>query len=62
MTTNSLLIKNTIKRDGRVVPFNKSKIAEAIFRAAQSVGGDDRQLSEKLAEEVCNALQEKYSS
>ncbi|MBS3140335.1 adenosylcobalamin-dependent ribonucleoside-diphosphate reductase [Candidatus Woesearchaeota archaeon] len=61
MTTNSLLIKNTIKRDGRVVPFNKSKIAEAIFRAAQSVGGDDRQLSEKLAEEVCNALQEKYS-
>jgi ribonucleoside-triphosphate reductase len=37
------------KRDGRVVPFDARRIADAIFRAAQSVGGEDRFLSEELA-------------
>ncbi len=37
------------KRDGRLVPFRREKIAEAIFRAAQSVGGEDRFLAEELA-------------
>jgi hypothetical protein len=37
------------KRDGRVVPFDPRRIADAIFRAAQSVGGEDRFLSEELA-------------
>lgn len=37
------------KRDGRVVPFRREKIAEAIFRAAQAVGGEDRFLAEELA-------------
>ena len=60
MTADSILIKNTIKRDGRIVPFDKSKIAEAIFRAAQSVGGDDLLLSEKLADEVCSELHRRY--
>jgi len=60
MAADSILIKNTIKRDGRIVPFDKSKIAEAIFRAAQSVGGDDLQLSEKLADEVCSELHRRY--
>jgi hypothetical protein len=31
------------------VPFRREKIAEAIFRAAQSVGGEDRFLAEELA-------------
>ena len=29
------------KRDGRQVPFNIEKIAGAIYKAAQSVGGND---------------------
>ncbi|MBI5125127.1 MAG: hypothetical protein HZA70_02715, partial [Planctomycetes bacterium] len=29
------------KRDGRLVPFDESKIADAIFKAAQAVGGED---------------------
>ena len=29
------------KRDGRQVPFNIEKIANAIFKAAQTVGGKD---------------------
>jgi len=30
------------KRDGRLVPFDREKITNAIFKAAQSVGGNDR--------------------
>lgn len=37
------------KRDGRLVPFERGKIADAIFRAAQAVGGEDRFLAEQLA-------------
>ena len=45
------------KRDGRVVPFNKEKITNAIFRAAECVGGDDRVLAEKLADQVISILE-----
>ncbi len=58
---SEVVIKTTIKRDGRIVPFDKNKIAEAIFKAAESVGGSDTELSKKLAEEVCQKLQEKYN-
>ena len=40
------------KRDGRVVSFDASKIAGAIFRAAEAVGGSDRELSDELAAAV----------
>ena len=29
------------KRDGRIVPYDESRIANAIFKAAQAVGGED---------------------
>ena len=38
------------KRDGRLVPFNKRKIADAIFKAAKAVGGENRELADELAE------------
>lgn len=41
-----------LKRDGREVTFEQSKIAAAIFSAAQSVGGQDRGLAESLAAAV----------
>ena len=53
-------IKSIIKRDRRVVEFNVSKIADAIFRAAETVGGKDRQLSEQLAQEIMQLLQLSY--
>ena len=37
------------KRDGKTVPFDKTKIADAIFKAAQAVGGEDRQLADNIA-------------
>jgi ribonucleoside-diphosphate reductase alpha chain len=40
------------KRDGRIVDYDKEKVAEAIFKAAQSVGGEDKKLAKKLAEKV----------
>ncbi|MCL1804889.1 MAG: anaerobic ribonucleoside-triphosphate reductase [Clostridiales bacterium] len=36
------------KRDDRIVPFNDTLITNAIFKAAQSVGGDDRQTAMEL--------------
>ncbi|MDA1195984.1 MAG: ATP cone domain-containing protein, partial [Planctomycetota bacterium] len=42
-------IRQVRKRDGRLVPFDRDKVAEAIFRAAQAVGGADRFLAEELA-------------
>jgi len=42
-------ISEVRKRDGRVVPFDQIKIADAIFKAAQAVGGQDRQMAEELA-------------
>ncbi|TEU00089.1 MAG: ribonucleoside reductase class II [Candidatus Stahlbacteria bacterium] len=40
------------KRDGRVVPYDKEKIAQAIFNSARSVGGSNLELSRKLAHKV----------
>ncbi|MFH1097156.1 MAG: anaerobic ribonucleoside-triphosphate reductase [Candidatus Desantisbacteria bacterium] len=49
------------KRDGRVVPFDKLKIADAIFKAAQRVGGEDRKLADDLAAIVIVYLGEKFT-
>jgi hypothetical protein len=50
-------LRQVRKRDGRLVAFDRSKIADAIFRAAQSVGGEDRFLAEQLAGVVTSRLQ-----
>jgi len=42
-------IRQVRKRDGRLVPFERAKIADAIFRAARALGGEDRFLAEELA-------------
>jgi ribonucleoside-triphosphate reductase len=44
------------KRDGRVVSFDVEKISEAIFKAAQSVGGQDMETARGLAAQVVNYL------
>ncbi len=53
-------IKEVRKRDGRLVPFDESKIANAIFKAAQAVGGKDRALAEELASMVTVLLEKDY--
>ena len=44
--------KKIRKRDGRIVDFDRSKITEAIFKAARAVGGSDRELAQKLSDQV----------
>lgn len=50
-------IKNVQKRDGTLVPFEQQKITEAIWKAAQSVGGTDRSTAEKIANQVTAVLE-----
>ena len=45
------------KRDGRVVPFEKAKIAQAIYKALQSTGKDDQLLAQEMTEAVTIYLQ-----
>ncbi|MCF6460184.1 anaerobic ribonucleoside triphosphate reductase [Clostridium sp. Cult3] len=54
------MITKIRKRDGREVPFNIEKIANAIFKAAQAAGGHDYDTALRLAEEVALLLNEKY--
>ncbi len=46
------------KRDGRQVPFNIEKIAGAIYKAAEAVGGKDYNEAMALADKVCQTLSE----
>ena len=50
------MITKIVKRDGREAPFNIEKIAQAIFKAAEAVGGHDystaMDLACKVAEQV----------
>ncbi len=55
------MITKISKRDGREVPFNIEKIADAIFKAAQSVGGQDYKVSINLAEEVAKEVDRNFS-
>jgi uridine kinase len=51
---NNRLIKTIIKRDGQVVPYDRSRITNALFKAAASVGGfgfDEAELLTKLVEQ-----------
>ncbi len=50
-------IQSIKKRDGRVAEFNQSKIAEAIWKAAESVGGSDRSIADKIANQVTAVIE-----
>jgi ribonucleoside-triphosphate reductase len=45
-------IMKIVKRDGRTVNFDVEKITEAIFKAAQVLGGKDRDMAAYLARQV----------
>ncbi len=50
-------IEKVIKRTGTIVPFKKERISNAIYRAAVSVGGRDKETADKLADIVVDALE-----
>jgi ribonucleoside-diphosphate reductase alpha chain len=55
-----MVINKIKKRDGSVVDFDKEKITNAIFKAAQSVGGTDRDEADKVADKVSESLNSKF--
>lgn len=50
------------KRDGRIVDFDISKISEAILNAAKVLGGNNKEMSDKLASEVHDRLISQFGS
>ena len=46
------MLTRIIKRDGREVVFDRSKITDAIFKAAQVLGGSDYQMAQDLGAQV----------
>jgi len=54
------MIDKIIKRDGRVMDFDREKITFAILRAAVSVGGRDRAIAEGVAAQVVAILDRQY--
>jgi ribonucleoside-triphosphate reductase len=49
-----------IKRDGRLAPFRLEKVSEAIFKAARSVGGEDRTIANDIAIKVYESAKEQF--
>ena len=52
-------ITHVVKRTGAVVPFRKERITNAIYRAAVAVGGRDRAIAERLADQVVHTLEKR---
>jgi anaerobic ribonucleoside-triphosphate reductase len=48
------------KRDGRIVPFVQERIANAIFKAARAVGGQDYALAQALAAQVSHLIDHNF--
>lgn len=54
------MMRDILKRDGRVERFNSVKIADAIFKAAIACGGNDRELAEALCDKVIAEVEVQY--
>ncbi len=60
ITATQIKVKGLIKRDGKVVEFVFTKIADSIFNAAQSIGGNDKERAIVLAHEIVERLNQEY--
>lgn len=54
------MITYIVKRDGRLALFNTQKIADAIYKSAQSIGGSNFQEAERLSLLVYNTAEKIY--
>ena len=61
MSQSACAITRVVKRDGNTVPYDRDRITTAIFKAAASVGGHDRETAERLALQVEQQLVASYS-
>ncbi len=51
------MIKTIVKRDGRETDFDITKISNAIFKAAEALGGSDRSMALELADQVVDYVE-----
>ena len=49
-----MMIEFIIKRDNRKVPFDATKIADAVYKAAEKCGGTDKETAINIASKVCD--------
>ena len=49
-------ISSILKRTGETVPFDQEKITVAIYKAGAAIGHHDREVAEKLSDQVAAAL------
>ncbi len=61
MTLEVSKVTKVKKRDGRIVEFSQEKIADAIWKAVQSMGGKDRSLTVRLASRVVELVNKQFS-
>lgn len=61
MNSNGEKLSVIRKRDGRLVPFNRKKIEDAIYAAAEAVGGSDRAPAIQVTDKVLGILTERFS-
>lgn len=59
---NTSKIKKVQKRDGSLADFDREKITNAIFKAAQSVGGSDRSIASGLTNVIVRELEYNYGN
>ena len=50
-------IEHIRKREGHIVPFTPTKIAEAVFKAFKAVGEDDKSKANQVSEQVVSILE-----
>jgi ribonucleoside-diphosphate reductase alpha chain len=55
-----MTITQVRKRDGSIVDFNRDKVVEAVFKAAQSVGGSDHEEAGRIADLAIKILNDKF--
>ncbi|MBI4439466.1 hypothetical protein HY638_00680 [Candidatus Woesearchaeota archaeon] len=60
MQANS--IKKIRKRNNEVVDFDQEKIANAIFKAAESVGGKDKEIASNISDDVVEDLNRAFNA
>ncbi|VVB67278.1 Vitamin B12-dependent ribonucleoside-diphosphate reductase [Candidatus Norongarragalina meridionalis] len=54
------MLKRIKKRDGRTVSFDQERITDAIFKAAQAVGGHDREIALELSNAVLDEIEKRF--
>ncbi|MCR2033417.1 anaerobic ribonucleoside triphosphate reductase [Anaerofustis stercorihominis] len=54
------MVTEILKRDGRTSKYEKKKITDAIYKAAEAAGGQDYATAKELSDKVDNILNDKY--